>query len=247
MNRPQLFNKSLVKLSIVPLKIHNKLLQLSNTNQDIHEYEAWTLKWAFLFMWLSTASCSILSLIELHCIKPNNCVKTIYKLKKFFLYINTPLIRHFYCSTCFSKLDNQFCNMCRSNDNATYLIEVPILDQLASFYKRSKFRENLINQNFELRSTDESILFAENVQNTNTNVFGLKGPMILSKIVHDYVNSTAIDIMHCVYQGITKKLLSFWFETDNRTQAYSLLAFINVVDEKLRNLLCHIFFREFPE
>lgn len=357
---------------------------------------------------------SILSLIELHCVKPNNCVKTLYKLKKFFSNINTPLIRHYYCSICFSKSDKQFCNICRNDDNITYFIEVPILEQLASFYKRSKFRENLINrntrekknaanfediydgyvynslptdflanhnnitftwnsdgvplfksskisiwplyfminelpyslrikkenmilaglwfgphkplvnmflevfrkdlqklyrgvtfvvanmidtlrvralilggtcdlcakatflniqqfnskfgcpnckietiryenvqtypfaENLELRTTNESLLFAETAQNTNTNVYGVKGPTILSQIVHDYVNSTAIDIMHCIYQGITKKLLSFWFETENRTQAYSLLAFINVVDEKIKCLALPSFLPRIP-
>ena len=85
----------------------------------------------------------ILSLILLHCTEPNNCVKTLYKLKKFFAKINTPLVKHYYCSSCLSKLETQFCRKCKNKENISYFMEISILSQLASFYKRPNFKENL--------------------------------------------------------------------------------------------------------
>lgn len=74
----------------------------------------------------------------------------------------------------------------------------------------------------------------------------VKGPTSLSKIVPDYVKSTAIDVMHCVFQGTTKKLISLWFEIENRTQAYSLVAFTNVVDDKIKRLSMPSFLPRIP-
>ena len=59
-------------------------------------------------------------------------------------------------------------------------------------------------ENFEIRTTNESLLDARIVHATKFPVFGVKGSSVISKFVSDYINSTGIDVMHCVYQGITK-------------------------------------------
>lgn len=101
-------------------------------------------------------------------------------------------------------------------------------------------------ENLELRTTNETELFAETAQITNQHVSGVKGPSSLSKIVSNYVESTAIDIMHCVFQGMTKKLLFLWFEAENRTQAFSLFAFTDVIDKKIKCLALPSFLPRIP-
>ena len=86
---------------------------------------------------------NIRTLIELHCIQPNNCVKSLYKFKQFFSKIESPLIRHYYCSLCLSKLDKYFCNNCKQNENISYFLEIPIISQIIKMFKRSEFRDNL--------------------------------------------------------------------------------------------------------
>lgn len=81
---------------------------------------------------------SILSLIELHCIRPNNCLKSLYKFKKLFLEIESLLTRQYYCKLCFSKIESR-CGKCNQDDQLDYFIYIPILDQLSSMFKRNDF------------------------------------------------------------------------------------------------------------
>uniref|UniRef100_A0ABD2XS72 Uncharacterized protein n=1 Tax=Trichogramma kaykai TaxID=54128 RepID=A0ABD2XS72_9HYME len=74
---------------------------------------------------------AILSTIELHCKKPNRCVKSVYKFKKAISSIKTPIIRHSYCSICSLKLENSFCKNCNKTVD----------------YRHSRTKKN--NQNYE--------------------------------------------------------------------------------------------------
>lgn len=44
---------------------------------------------------------AVLKLIAMHCPEQNNCKSTLYKFKKYFEHLHSPLTRHFYCSICF--------------------------------------------------------------------------------------------------------------------------------------------------
>ena len=81
---------------------------------------------------------SILELISLICAQPNNCIKTLYKLKKIFKNKKSPIIRHYFCSTCYSKLENSYCDKCKIFSK-TYFLELPILSQLTLMFKRPNF------------------------------------------------------------------------------------------------------------
>lgn len=52
--------------------------------------------------------------------------------------------------------------------------------------------------------------------------------------------------MHCVFQGMTKKMLSLWFDPDNRTMPFSLFAFMNVIDKKIKSLALPSFLPRIP-
>ena len=45
------------------------------------------------------------------------------------------------------------------------------------------------------------------------------------------VNSVAIDYMHCVLEGVVKKLLGLWFDHSN--EIYCVRKFISQVDRRL--------------
>ncbi|KAJ8683858.1 hypothetical protein QAD02_019650 [Eretmocerus hayati] len=86
---------------------------------------------------------AILELICLHCPKPNNCLKTLYKFKKFFAKVELPLKRHFYCCACGKKLEIEFCSHCNSKDDVNYFIEMSIISQIQKMLGRPGFFELL--------------------------------------------------------------------------------------------------------
>ena len=357
---------------------------------------------------------AILELVENHCKKSNYCAKTLYKFKKFFTSIVTPLVKHFYCTLCYTKLDAQFCEECNTGDKVSYIIEISVIKQLSSMFKRKNFKESLnhrftrkkihennyediydgqiykslpanytINPNnltftwntdglplfksskisiwplylivnelpYEIRVKKENSLLAGlwfgtgkpqanlfvstfendferlyqgvnfniskeesevkvrgmvisgtcdlpakalflNIQNYNgkfgcpnceiktqqvenvqvypfpddsnlrttettknyarqaidrgEHVHGVKGPSALSLVVYDYMNTTGIDEMHCLYQGVTKKLLGFWFDAEFCNHPSSLLPFINIVNSRMKLLTPPSFVNRMP-
>ena len=93
---------------------------------------------------------SFLELIAIHCIRRNNCLNSLYKFKKFFSDVKTPLIRHFYCSKCKAKFDTEFCFNCNSKIDMNYFLQIPVLAQLQKMYERPNFHKLLmhrLNQN----------------------------------------------------------------------------------------------------
>lgn len=67
-------------------------------------------------------------------------------------------------------------------------------------------------------------------------VFGVKGPTIMSKICYNLITSTSVDVMHCVYEGIVKKLLELWFDVKYASEKFSIYKFVNVIDELLLSI-----------
>ena len=50
----------------------------------------------------------------------------------------------------------------------------------------------------------------------------------------DLVQSVAIDYMHCLLEGVVKKLLSLWF--DFSAELYCISKFTDVVDQRLKEI-----------
>ena len=57
----------------------------------------------------------VLKLIKFHCPTPNNCIRSVYLLKKFFQESKYPVIYHYYCDKCYTEVnstDSVCPNMC---------------------------------------------------------------------------------------------------------------------------------------
>ena len=50
-------------------------------------------------------------------------------------------------------------------------------------------------------------------------VFGLKGYSILNNFI-SFPKAAPYDYMHLVFEGIFKKMFSFWFDTSNKEKEY---------------------------
>ncbi|XP_043472593.1 uncharacterized protein LOC122505177 [Leptopilina heterotoma] len=89
-------------------------------------------------------------------------------------------------------------------------------------------------RNMAMRTEEETLEQAETV--TNKPICGVKGPTILSLLVYKWIQTTAIDAMHCVFEGIMKALLKLWFFPEFANMPFSLYHLVDVIDERLKNI-----------
>lgn len=86
----------------------------------------------------------ILKLIKFHCPTPNNCVRSVYLLKKNFQESKYPVIYHYYCDKCYmevcstdSKCPNTCCQQSMApSEGRSSFIEVPVENQLKNLLGR---------------------------------------------------------------------------------------------------------------
>ena len=92
----------------------------------------------------------LLALIDLHCPKPNNCFKSLFKFKKYFADYQFPLLKHFYCDKCYEKLDSKdsICEQDNTHEGVSYFVEIPLMHQIRSLMSQPGFYE-LLNHRFE--------------------------------------------------------------------------------------------------
>ena len=101
-----------------------------------------------------SALSDLLTLIALHCIKPvaTNALRSIFHFKKYFQGLKTPLVSHRYCANCLTYIENNedkncsntFCNKDLTLPKGTgYFIEIPIVNQLKSFFAKKGFFKDL--------------------------------------------------------------------------------------------------------
>ena len=86
----------------------------------------------------------LLELISLHYRTPNYCFKSLFKFKKYFQHLKSPLKYHKYCARCTVAInDNAIMQTCPNalchqdltvTGNISFLIEVPIEQQLLSMF-----------------------------------------------------------------------------------------------------------------
>lgn len=65
---------------------------------------------------------------------------------------------------------------------------------------------------------------------------GVKGPTTLSKIVHNFIETTSVDSMHSVYSGLTKLLMRLWFDSNFSDSMFFLRKHTKYVDKKIRSI-----------
>lgn len=80
-----------------------------------------------------------------------------------------------------------------------------------------------------MRTSRECVAFTEIAINNNSAHMGVKGPRALSKLLPDFIVGTAIDQIHCIFDGVVKKLLSLWLDS-SRDEPYSLVYIPDVIN-----------------
>ena len=94
----------------------------------------------------------------------------------------------------------------------------------------------LFTNDLQMRTTEKSLKYAKEATEKSKDIFGIKGPTELSKIVFKFIETTSIDVMHCVYIGITKKLEWLWFNSENHEHPSSLTKFLNVINARILSI-----------
>ena len=73
---------------------------------------------------------------------------------------------------------------------------------------------------------------AREAETTGRTIYGIKGMSILEEYT-DLVNGIPIDYMHAVLEGITKALMTYWFEPQHSAKSFSLSRHLKEIDKKL--------------
>lgn len=103
----------------------------------------------------------ILCLINLHCLTPNLCPKTLFQLKRHFHNVTNPVVFHYFCAGCLEKIsDKTKASVCpnmmcqrdlQSVGGLCYCLEIPLIAQLQALFMRPTFF-NLLDHRFKRRN-----------------------------------------------------------------------------------------------
>ncbi|KAJ8684435.1 hypothetical protein QAD02_020227 [Eretmocerus hayati] len=97
----------------------------------------------------------------------------------------------------------------------------------------------------DMRTSDKSLKHAEEALKNRectknkrelTDVFGVKGFTELSKLVYKYIETFTVDIMHCGYVGLAKRLGSLWFDSEYHECSFSLTKFLNIINKRISEI-----------
>ena len=91
-------------------------------------------------------------------------------------------------------------------------------------------------EHFNLRTEEETRVHVQQALDTRVAVCRVKGPTVLSSIVHENIRAVTIDPMHCVSEGIVKKLMELWFSSKFAERPFSLVRNLDLVDKRLKAL-----------
>ena len=86
----------------------------------------------------------VLKLIKFHCPTPNNCIRSVYLLKKNFQESKYPVIYHYYCDKCYMEVcstDSECPNACcqqsmTPSEGRSSFIQLPVENQLKNLLGR---------------------------------------------------------------------------------------------------------------
>ena len=90
------------------------------------------------------------------------------------------------------------------------------------------FTENII-----LRTEQNILECSVQALDIGKPVCGVKGPSIMSKICHNFITGTAVDAMHCIFEGVVRKLGELWFDAKYANETFNISNFIEIIDKKL--------------
>jgi hypothetical protein len=84
------------------------------------------------------------------------------------------------------------------------------------------------------RTDDSYEIHLQEVINTKTDIYGVKGPCILSNCKYfKPISSTCIDYMHSVLEGVIKKLFTHWFDSKYSSKCFSIRKFMHTIDDRI--------------
>ena len=116
----------------------------------------------------------LLSLIDIHCLMPHRLIQSLYKFKRYFSHVRTPLMHYYYCSNCSTsvsreckKCPNTLCQAEISEQNRCFFIQLSIIDQLKAMFSRKGFYNDLLhrfNRKKENKDNIEDIYDGSNYQ-----------------------------------------------------------------------------------
>lgn len=135
------------------------------------------------------------------------------------------------CGTCDSPARSLFLNMKQFNGKhgcQKCKIETKRLRKNVRIYPHK--------DELQLRTSSETEKFAQQAVKKKKAVFGVKGPTVISKITHDFIRTTSLDAMHCVFLGVVKRLLFLWFHSKHHEKSWSLSKLLDVVDKRITSL-----------
>ena len=108
----------------------------------------------------------ILNIIDLLCPSENLLLKSITSFKRWFQHIKHPLKVHKYCSFCHLGINeqnivakvcpNELCKHVLNDSSVSHFIEIPIAEQIKSFFTRSSFMKD-IQYRFTRKKVENSI------------------------------------------------------------------------------------------
>lgn len=107
----------------------------------------------------------------------------------------------------------------------------PVCDQEGCIVDR--VRTYPYDKDIILRTEEDVLECSMQALEVGKPVCGVKGPSMLSKICPRFITSTAVDVMHCVFEGVAKKLIELWFDTKFAGEDYNISEFTQVVDDRL--------------
>lgn len=90
--------------------------------------------------------------------------------------------------------------------------------------------------NLPLRTTREYKETGIEASNTGCAQHGIKSLSPLVLLMPDVVSGVSIDIMHCVFLGVVKKLSRLWFDSSERYNQYSLHDYLDLLDSRLKEI-----------
>jgi len=107
----------------------------------------------------------LLTLISLHMMSSYSSMKSFYRFKQYFKNLKSPLIKHFYCSFCYTpvlekadKCPNTVCQRnVKESSSKEYFIEMPIISQLSGLFSREDFKQGLKYRKERIKKCKDNI------------------------------------------------------------------------------------------
>ncbi len=87
------------------------------------------------------------------------------------------------------------------------------------------------NTQAELRTHASILDAAQQAERLGVVVHSIKGTSVLAKTI-DLVDGIPIDYMHAVLEGVTRRLLHAWFDSENHREPFYLGRYLNQIDKK---------------